>query len=391
MKGTHIKNRLKRLVASAIAAVTMVTTLSFGASAQTFDTKYGTKNIEGESWMSNLPDDMKISDMSIPGAHDATTRNVGEIMEPFAQTQRSYVGDLLIDGVRYFDLRIYKNNDTLYMCHGDIDCKDLYNNKLTLDSVIDSMRDFLKKNPSETIILQVKCDRSDKYAEYETFKYFRTMAENGELYCGDHAPTLGEARGKFLFFGRLGSHEVCGPTEEQAYKITKENGSAQYWGIDVLTFTGGDTNKKTMGLTAKNDEQGYCVWTEDMYDVPRADKWDYVYNSLMGPDNAAARRDEAKEKGQTAFNIIYASMSYQNWCEVALRLANPFYGLISDNDGMVWPSEGANYINPRLKDLLKSNPDLYTGFLVCDFIDGTLAQDIYMTNFNVTDGYTGSW
>ena len=143
----------------------IASSLSFGASAQTFDTKYGTKEIESSSWMGALPDDIKISDMSIPGAHDASTRNVFIGMSHFAQTQYFYINELLEIGVRYFDLRVYcDDNGELYMCHGKVNCYNCADYRMTLGDVFAQMRNFLRDNPSETILLQVKCDRTDNNA-----------------------------------------------------------------------------------------------------------------------------------------------------------------------------------------------------------------------------------
>ncbi len=45
--------------------------------------------------------------------------------------------------------------------------------------------------------------------------------------------------------------------------------------------------------------------------------------------------------------------------------------------------------------LLEKNTNLYTGCLVCDYIDSFLARAIYMTNFDVPADsmvqYGGSW
>ena len=395
MKGTCIKKRLIRLAAAAMTAITMLTTLSFSASAKTVDTKYGTIEIQTSSWMASLPDDTKINEMSIPGAHDATTRNVDYVMEVFAQTQDRYIKDLLEIGVRYFDLRICRDKDTLYMCHQSVDCYDSEDYRLRLSDVIYDMKVFLNQHPSETILLQVKCDRTENDAENETWKYFKNMAEKGELYCGDHAPTLGEARGKFLLLNRLNFGEN---TQFDKYVNVREDGSYSCWGLDVHDFHGGNTTDKTMALTSKNTELGYYVWTEDMYNVPKEEKWDYVCNSLLGSCNAAYRRDEARKMGCDAFNIIYASMSYQNWVRVALEVINPLVDLVDtiiDKEGMVWPKEAAYYINPKLRELLEKNTNLYTGCLVCDYIDSFLARAIYMTNFDVPADsmvqYGGSW
>lgn len=86
-----------------------------------------------------------------------------------------------------------------------------------------------------------------------------------------------------------------------------------------------------------------------MYNVPKEEKWDFVCNSLLGSCNAAYRRDEARKMGCDAFNIIYASISYQDWVRIALEVINPIVDLvdvISDPKNMVWPKEGA-YIFPR--------------------------------------------
>ena len=99
-----------------------------------------------------------------------------------------------------------------------------------------------------------------------------------------------------------------------------------------------------------------------------------------------------------AFNIIYASMSYQDWVRIELEVINPIVDLvdvINDPKNMVWPKEGAYYINPKLRELLEKNTNLYTSCLVCDYIDSFLARAIYMTNFDVRADsmvqYGGSW
>ena len=394
-RNTFIGKTIGRLAAAAVSAVMIASSLSFGASAQTFDTKYGTKEIESSSWMSALPDDIKISDMSIPGAHDASTRNVIIGMGHFAQTQYFYINELLEIGVRYFDLRVCcDDNGVLYMCHGKVNCYNCADCRMTLGDALADMRNFLRDHPSETILLQVKCDRYDNNAQNETWNFLKDMADGGELYYGDHVPTLGEVRGKMYLFSRLD----FGETTQKDKFMTFEDGNIfkfRSWGIDVHNFSGGNTEEKTLDETAYGGVHNCVVNTEDMYDVPKAEKWEYVYNSLVGPHNAAYYSDAGKDVGLDTFNIIYASMSYQNWYEVALRVIHPFYNLFSDREDMVWPKEGADYINPKLRALLEHNPTLYTGCLVCDYIDRSLSQDIYMTNFidpaDCSFGYTGSW
>ena len=49
----------------------------------------------------------------------------------------------------------------------------------------------------------MKCDRDDNNAKNVTWDFLKDMADGGELYYGDHVPTLGEVRGKMYLFSRL--------------------------------------------------------------------------------------------------------------------------------------------------------------------------------------------
>ena len=60
------------------------------------------------------------------------------------------------------------------------------------------------------------------------------------------------------------------------------------------------------------------------------------------------------------------------------EIALPFFNF----DPIVFPKDGADTINPKLLTLLREHSDLYTGCLVCDFINAELAGTIYMRNFN---------
>lgn len=129
----------------------------------------------------------------------------------------------------------------------------------------------------------------------------------------------------------------------------------------------------------RRDKNGeYEVWTEDEFDVTRNEKWDYITNSLLGDKSAAVRRDAAKNAGKHAWSIVYTSLSHQSVVGVIGEIALPFFNF----DPIVFPKDGADTINPKLMTLLREHSDLYTGCLVCDFINAELAGTIYMRNFN---------
>lgn len=367
------KKMLTKLAVIGMAAASLTGMISVTASAAEEPNK-----ITGSNWMSCLPDDKPLNEISIPGAHDASTAKVTWGMSYFAQTQDLYFDELLNSGVRYFDLRIYREKNELYMCHGSVNCKDRNGNDLKLQSVIGDMEDFLQKNPEETIILQVKCDRDDNNADGRTFKYFEDLADEGKVYCGDFNMTLGETRGKFVIFSRL---DFGDNTCQDDYRFKEDGSGWNYWALDVHDFKMGDEKNRTMTKTA--DALGCEVWTEDEFNVTKSMKWEYVSKSLTGNKSAAVRRDEANAKGKAAWSIIYSSMSRQNVCNTGLNILNILTGgKFNFESGLVFPEEGADYINPRLTNLLKKNSDMFTGCLVCDYINADLASLIYTRNFN---------
>lgn len=99
----------------------------------------GNNNIDLAHWVSKMPDDMRLCQMSIPRAHDAGTHSINSSTDPLSYTwyQDQYYdeGTLFRKGVRAFDLRFTDYNLTLtpyeavedmlidtgggFMCHGD--------------------------------------------------------------------------------------------------------------------------------------------------------------------------------------------------------------------------------------------------------------------------------
>lgn len=102
-----------------------------------------------EKWMSYLPDDIKLSDISIPGTHDSATSDyrggvVGVV------TQDWSVKEQLNAGIRHLDLRLraeIRNNKWVFdLQHGN------YYLGITLDDVLKDVGEFLSANPTETIL-----------------------------------------------------------------------------------------------------------------------------------------------------------------------------------------------------------------------------------------------
>ena len=142
-------------------------------------------------WMKEIPDDTKFSQMTIPGTHDSCSL-FGICC---ARTQTWSLVEQMRAGLRYFDIRLRRIDDTLRAYHGFVDQKE------TFDHILAYALDFLDKNPSETIIMEIiseydpkNCTKSfkDLYEEYtKTYQDKIVAYQNKDI-------TLGEIRGKIF-------------------------------------------------------------------------------------------------------------------------------------------------------------------------------------------------
>ena len=153
-------------------------------------------------WMKNIPNETRISQMTIPGTHDSLSL-FGICC---ARTQVWSLSEQMRAGLRYFDIRLRNIDDTLRAYHGFID------QRLTFDTILSIALNFLDEYPSESIIMEI-------ISEYETKNCTKSMREMYEDYIKNFRHrifeyrnddvTLGQIRGKILaikVFGGSTSH-----------------------------------------------------------------------------------------------------------------------------------------------------------------------------------------
>ena len=144
---------------------------------------------ELSQWMSMIKDETLLKKVVIPGAHDAGTKGLSYL----AETQDRDTADMLSCGTRYFDLRVSKTKDgELKIYHGPF-------KGVTLDSVLEQIKQFLQTNPTEALILDFQ--HFDGNAEQDTKTKVLTLpvveAQGDFVEFVDNL-TLGEIRGKCL-------------------------------------------------------------------------------------------------------------------------------------------------------------------------------------------------
>ena len=134
-------------------------------------------NISSTDWMETVPDETKLSNMSIPGTHDSCTQYVD--MRYIFQCQDASVATQLIYGYRYLDMRLVleqkHDQQTLVLKHSIARCKTSnspFAGTLTLDDVLRDVSAFLDAHPTETVILCMKAENSkDDVAEIQKVLY----------------------------------------------------------------------------------------------------------------------------------------------------------------------------------------------------------------------------
>jgi 1-phosphatidylinositol phosphodiesterase len=182
----------------------------------------GAPSLLYDSWMGGIPDDVLLSQLTIPGTHESCCLGAGG---PLVQCQNRSITDQLNNGIRFLDIRVrrYKSGFTIH--HGPV-----YQGK-TLTDVLNECIPFLRQHPSECIIISIKAEEGngglfDPPPPYnptystigETFEktYTKWYYDNGNeevplWYFQDDNPHLGQVRGRIVLFNRFQDYkEIVG-------------------------------------------------------------------------------------------------------------------------------------------------------------------------------------
>ena len=166
--------------------------------------------IPSADWMAALDDSLLLSEINIPGVHDAAANETQ--LRLMTKCQDRSIDALLLDGFRYLDIRLGaeerdgKLDLTFY--HGFLHClKDVlpWSEHLSFEDVAADCAAFLKQHPTETILFVVKQEHGDESVmEFERLLDDHiTALDTADLWLlTDSIPTLGEARGKIVLFRR---------------------------------------------------------------------------------------------------------------------------------------------------------------------------------------------
>ena len=339
--------------------------------------------VDGPCWMKYVDDNKFLDELSIPGTHDSGTCSVDNDTEPQSsqvKCQQDYIPTQLLEGIRYFDIRLGKGNDP-GICHGDFYLfkKDGY--YLHLSDVIGYFKTFLSENPREALIMLASRGNDEATDDSVTTAFAKVMDDNPDLfYTSSHVPTLDEVRGKIVLLRR--------------FRLAGNSASGHTWGLDLTEWDDkikAHSDSTTMCLVQDargfeaagetGDKEPYCtkVYAQDKYKLTGTDKLSWVDNALKETTGRTRNKvdvvddDGAKVQVQErCWSINYTS------CTGLSHGGNPFTSARVVNEHLY----KSPYINPGGTEETKSDYLKHIGIIASDFVDAALARSIYQRNYD---------
>lgn len=167
------------------------------------------KEVSGNNWITPLDDNIYVSQLSIPGTHDAATGDGTDFS--IGKTQELTLDQQFEMGVRAFDLRPAVNaNKEMILCHGAVATKFKW------DQVMERFKMYLTKNPGEFIIVTLRHEEEylgtsishwtneNANEKWQPLMREKLQAMKDSGLTIDFRPdlTVGDMRGKILFLCR---------------------------------------------------------------------------------------------------------------------------------------------------------------------------------------------
>lgn len=204
------------------------------------------ESLSSVNWMSGIPGDRYLNEINIPGSHDSGMNRVQaipnlcdhtstatllapHISSKFAKTQKEYINQQIEEGAREIDVRLYDeykgrgfglsynymdDGKNLWLCHGKkaggrhlaltAESSDMNYDYLSLNQVLDWVKDFLRKHPTETILLDLRPESEDIDHQNTIYKRTRKILEGSTL-------EINRSTGEPYLYKEPGSNDYFAP------------------------------------------------------------------------------------------------------------------------------------------------------------------------------------
>lgn len=213
---------------------------------------------DNAAWMANIPDNTFVSQLSIPGSHDAGTgHGVNNIFvlvsgSTYATTQEKTLTEQWNSGIRAFDLRPAVDGSSLRIYHG------IVSTNLYMDNALSTLCGLLDSHPTETCIVIIRHE-TDAYGTGGSSGDKNTWGEKmknllnsnpTKSHAVNYTPEakLGDVRGKLIILSR------------DNYDTNPVGGYITGWGFNA------DFNSQQGGRISGVGTQG-PLYVQDYYNV----------------------------------------------------------------------------------------------------------------------------
>lgn len=348
--------------------------------------------VDGPCWMKYVEDNKFLDELSIPGTHDSGTCSVDNDTEPQSsqvKCQQDYIPTQLLEGIRYFDIRLGKGDDP-GIDHGDYYLLKKDGHFMHLSDVVGYFKTFLNENPSEALIMLVSRGNDEATDESVTTAFAKVLGDNPDLfYTASRVPTLGEVRGKIVLLRR--------------FRLVGDSVSGHTWGLDLTEWDDkikAHSDSTTMCLVQDargfeaagetGDKEPYCtkVYAQDKYKLTGTDKLSWVDNALKETTGRTRNMVDVVDDGETKEQVLERcwSINYTS-CTGLSHGGNPFTSARVVNEHLY----KSPYINPSGIEDTKSDYLKHIGIIASDFVDAALARSIYQRNYDTEHKQTASY
>ncbi len=348
--------------------------------------------VDGPCWMKYVDDNKFLDELSIPGTHDSGTCSVDNDTEPQssqAKCQQDYIPTQLLEGVRYFDIRLGKGENP-GIDHGACYLLKKDGNFMHLSDVIGYFNTFLSENPTEALIMLVSRGNDEATDESLTTALGKVFDENPDLfYTSSRIPTLGEVRGKIVLLRRFG--------------LAGNSVSSHTWGLDLTQWDdkiAAHTDSTSMCLVRDErgfeavgktgDEEPYCtkVYAQDHYECTGTDKIGWVDMALQETTKLARIMVDVEDNDGAKVKVLEHSwcINYTS-CTNYKQGSNPFTAARVVNEHLY----KSQYINSTGNESTKEDCLKHIGIIASDFVDAALARSIYQRNYDAKHKQTVSY
>lgn len=351
--------------------------------------------VDGPCWMKYVDDNKFLDELSIPGTHDSGTCSVDNDTEPQSsqvKCQQDYIPTQLLEGIRYFDIRLGKNdeNGDPGIDHGACYLLKKDGNFMHLSDVIGYFNTFLSENPTEALIMLVSRGNGEATDESLTTALGKVFDENPDLfYTSSRIPTLGEVRGKIVLLRRFG--------------LAGNSVSSHTWGLDLTQWDdkiAAHTDSTSMCLVRDErgfeavgktgDEEPYCtkVYAQDHYECTGTDKIGWVDMALQETTKLARIMVDVEDNDGAKVKVLEHSwcINYTS-CTNYKQGSNPFTAARVVNEHLY----KSQYINSTGNESTEADCRKHIGIIASDFVDAALARSIYQRNYDAKHKQTISY